>query len=105
MMDVLYQKYSVITFDFVIYMKVKEIQWRRFEEFKNVVIRMGGFYIVLNFFLVIGKIFQDSGIEDLLIEFGVYGCYTVFMLLKGKLYNRGVRVYKFVFEVLLRLQW
>ena len=40
-MDVLRQKHSVITFDLAIYMKAKEIQWRRPEEFKNTVIRMG----------------------------------------------------------------
>ena len=45
MMDVLHQKHSVITFDLAIYMKAKEIQWRRPEEFENTVIRMGGFHI------------------------------------------------------------
>ena len=105
MMDVLHQKHSVITFDLAIYMKAKEIQWRRPEEFKNTVIRMGGFHIALNFLSVIGKIFQDSGIEDLLIESGVYGCHTASMLLKGKSYNRGVRAHKLVLEALLRLQW
>ena len=66
---------------------------------------MGGFHIALNFLSVIGKIFQDSGIEDLLIESGVYGCHTASMLLKGKSYNRGVRAHKLVLEALLRLQW
>ena len=105
MMKALDQKHSVITFDLAIYMKAKEIQWRRPEEFKNTVIRMGGFHIALNFLSVIGKIFQDSGIEDLLIESGVYGCHTASMLLKGKSYNRGVRAHKLVLEALLRLQW
>ena len=66
---------------------------------------MGGFHIALNFLSVIGKIFQDSGIQDLLIESGVYGCHTASMLLKGKSYNRGVRAHKLVLEALLRLQW
>ncbi|CAH3184172.1 unnamed protein product, partial [Porites lobata] len=55
--------------------------------------------------LFIEKIFQDSGIEDLLIESGVYGCHTASMLLKGKSYNRGVRAHKLVLEALLRLRW
>ena len=66
---------------------------------------MEGFYIALNFLSVIGKIFEDSGIEDLLIESGVYGCHTASMLLEGKSYNRGVRAHKHVLEALLRLQW
>ena len=105
MMDVLHQKHSVITFNLAIYMKAKEIQWRRPEEFNNAVIRMGGFHIALNFLSVIGKIFQDSGIEELLIESGVYGCPKASMLLKGKSYNRGVRAHKLVLKALLRLQW
>ena len=99
MMDVLHQKHSVITFDVAIYMKAKEIQWRRPEEFKNTVIRIGGFHIALNFLSVIGKIFQDSGIEDLLIESGVYGCHTASMLLKEKSYNRGVQAHKLVLGI------
>ena len=96
MMAVLNQKHSVITFDLAIYTKAKEIQ--------NTVIRMGGFHIALNFLSVIGKILKDSGIEDLLIESGVYGCHTASMLLKGKSYNRGVHARKLVLEALLRLQ-
>ena len=39
MMDVLHQKHSVITFNLAINRNTKEIQWRRPEEFKNIVIR------------------------------------------------------------------
>ena len=68
-------------------------------------IRIGGFHIAFNFLSVIGKIFQDSGIEDLLIESGVYGCHTTSMLLKGESYNRGARAHKLFLKALLRLQW
>lgn len=105
MMKALNQKHTVITFDLAIYMKAKEIQWRRPEEFKNTVIRMGGFHIALNFLAVIGKIFQDSGLEDLLIESSIYGSNSASALLKGKSYDRGVRAHKLVAEALLRLQW
>ncbi|EDO42601.1 predicted protein [Nematostella vectensis] len=69
------------------------------------IIRMGGFHIALNFIAAIGKMFQDSSIEDLLIESGVFGCSTASSLLKGKSYNRGVRAHKLLLEALLRLQW
>lgn len=105
MMKGLGQRYSVITFDLAIYIKAKEIQWGLPEEFKDTVIRMGGFHVALNYLAVIGKMFQDSGIEDLLIESGVYGSNTASVLLKDKSYNRGVRAHKLVMEALLRLQW
>lgn len=105
MMASLGQQYSVITFDLAIYMKAKEIQWRNPREFADVVIRMGGFHIALNFLAVIGKMFEDSGLADLLVESGVYGFSTAANLLKGKSYNRGVRGHKLVMEALMRLQW
>ena len=99
------QTNSVITFDLAIYVKAKELQWRFVDEFKETVIRMDGFHIALNYLAVIGKKFQDSGLEDLLTESGVYGNNTTLALLKGKSYNRGVRAHKILMEALLRLQW
>ena len=46
-----------------------------------------------------------SGIEDLLIESGVYGSGTASQILKGSSYNRGVRAHKLVMEAMFRLQW
>lgn len=63
---------SVLTFDMAIYVKAKLIQWSSPDEFIDTVIRMGGFHIVLNFLALIGKKYQNSGLEDLLIESGVY---------------------------------
>ena len=54
-MERLSQENSVITFDESIYAEAKEIQWRRPDEFKKLIIRMGGFHIALNFLSVIGK--------------------------------------------------
>ena len=105
MMEALNQRHSVITFDLAIYMKAKEVHWRLPEELKNTVIRMGGFHIALNFLAVIGKRFQDSGLEDLLVESGIYGGNTASVLLKGKSYNRGVRAHKLTMEAMLRLLW
>ena len=48
---ILGQTKSVVTFDLAIHSKGKEIQQRRPDEIKHLVIRMGGFHIALNFFL------------------------------------------------------
>ena len=98
------QSDCVITFDLAIYMKAKEIQWRLAEEFKDTVIRMGGFHKVLNF-LAVSKMYDNSGLEDLLIELDVYASGTASHLLNGKQYNRGVRAHKLVSEAFFRLQW
>jgi len=75
---------TVITFDLAIYSKAKEIQWRFSDEFSIVVVSMGGFYIALNFLSLLGKKFGDSGLDDLLIESGVYAAGSTSALMKGK---------------------
>ena len=46
--------------------------------------RLGSFHLVLNFFAALGKRYQSSGIEDLLIESNTYAPGTVMSLMKGK---------------------
>ena len=99
------QANAVITFDLAIYSKAKEIQWRFPDEFSNVVVRMGGFHIALNFLSLLGKKFADSGLDDLLIESGVYAAGSTSALMKGKSYNRGTRAHKLCLEVFFRLMW
>ena len=100
----LWQQDTVLTFDLLIYMRAKQIQWRYPEEFTNVIIRMGGFHIALNYLGLMGK-YLDSGLDDLLIESGVYAAWIMEALMKGKSYNRGVRAYKLVSEAMFRLMW
>ena len=66
---------------------------------------MGGFHIVMNYLAVLGKKFQSSGIEDLLIESGMYESSTTSILLKENSYNRGIRAHKIAMEAMFRLQW
>ena len=105
MMTILGQKDSVIIFDVAIYVKAKEIQWRLRQAFESMVIRMGGFHVVMNYLAVMGRKYQSSGIEDLLIESGMHGSSKTSILLKGKSYNRGVRAHKIVMEAMPHQQW
>lgn len=104
MMKVLHQQYTVITFDEAIYCKAKEIQWRSPQEFKDTVLRLGGFHTALTFIAVIGKRYEESGLEDLLIEAGVYGSNSVLRIMKGKVYNKGVRAMKLLMEAFSRVR-
>ena len=99
------QEDTVITLDLAIYVKAKQIQWRFANEFSDVVILMGTFDIALNFLAIIGKKYLNSGLEDLLIESGVYAAGATSVLMKGKSYNRGVRAHKLCMEAFFRLMW
>jgi hypothetical protein len=99
------QQDTVITFELAVYIKAKQIQLRSPDEFSDTVIRMGGFHIALNFLSVIGKKYTNSGLDDLLVESGIYAAGTTSALIAGKSYNRGVRAHKLVSEALFRLTW
>ena len=75
------------------------------DEFKNVVLCLGGSHIALNNLLLLGKMYLNSGLEDLLIESGVYAPGTTTALIAGKSYNRGVRTHKLCVEAMFRLMW
>ncbi|PFX14895.1 Uncharacterized protein K02A2.6 [Stylophora pistillata] len=99
------QRDSVITFDLDLYAKAKQLQMKYPNEFKNTVIRMGGFHIALNYLAVLENLYAQSGLEDLLIESGVYVAGTTSVLMLGKSYNKGIRAQKLSMEALFRLLW
>lgn len=103
--DTMGQCESVITFDLALYAKAEQLQMKYPEEFKNTVIRMGGFHIALNYLSLFGRKYANSGLEDLLIESGVYVAVTTSVLMLGKSYNRGIRAHKLIMEALFRLLW
>ena len=49
--------------------------------------------------------YEDSGLEDLLIESDVYSSGAAAALLKGKSYKCGVYGHKFTMGALFRLKW
>ena len=61
---------------------------------------MGGFHAICIFMTVIGKRFASAGLRDIIIEANLVGSGTVEKVLKGKQYNREVRVLKVVYEAL-----
>lgn len=69
----------------------------------NVIVWLGGFYWVKNFFGVIGKCMIELGVEDFWIESDLCGSNVVMKIISGMYYNRVIRVYKLIFEVLERL--
>ena len=95
-----------LVFDHAIYAKALEILCnpanKHLNDFIN--LRMGGFHACGIFIAVIGKRFSSAGLKDVIIETNVVGPGTIESLMKGKQYNRGVRVMKTVFEALQRLK-
>ena len=101
----LHQSTAVITFDLAIYSKEEEIHWRYPEEFQNLVISLGGFHIALKYLALIRKMLQESGLEDVSIESGLYRTSSTMALLQEKSYNSRIGGHKLIMEKLLHLKW
>lgn len=55
--------------------------------------------------LLIGKRFQASGLEDILVESGAVASGSMKGVLSGHHYNRAIRVHKQLSEALECLRW
>ena len=66
--------------------------------------RMGGFDAISMFLAVIGKRFGDGGLYGLIVEANIVGSTTAERVLNRKHSNYGIRVIKYVYEVMQRVK-
>ena len=95
----------ICVFDQAIYCKALEIKSKNVDICKPVVLRLGTFHTLCTMLSIIGKRFQDAGLKDLCIESGIVAEGSVSALLKGRSYNRAIRVHKLAYEALMRVAW
>ena len=99
------QSEVVITFDLTIYVFAKQMQLRYPADFANVIFRLGGFHVTLNYLAIVGKKYRSSSLEDILVESSAYVAGTTSVLMNGRSYSRGVIAHKLCFEALFGLLW
>ena len=59
-------------FDQALYAKAAEVTWIHPDKFMTtIIIRLGVFHTICTLLAIVGKRFQDSGLQDLCIESGV----------------------------------
>jgi hypothetical protein len=83
----------IITFDQPLYLKASEIKASANPgtEVSKIILRLGGFHLLMSFLGSVGKIMEGSGLEELWAT--VYGKNTVSYMLNGHAYARCVRAY------------
>ena len=96
-------KSIVCVFDQSIFAKAMEIKWKEPRKSHDCLIMLGTFHIIMMFMAVIYKWFKDAGLRDLIIQLGLLAEGSVDQVLSGKMYNRGVRVYKLMYGALFSL--
>ena len=93
----------VYVFDQAIYSKACQIKWKEPEKFQSCLLMMGIFHTMIMMFIhILFKRFGDAGMKDALIQSSVIAEGSIKCALRGKCYNRGIRLYKFFYEALLR---
>ena len=83
--------------------KFYHVIWNNPEEFKNVIIHLGDFHRLQEFFCVIGKIIQGSGFEEIVYESGLCTSGRLKGVLSGKQNNRSWLTHEHFAEAIERL--
>ena len=90
----------VCVFDQGIYSEAIEIKCKEKRKFNNCVLMMGMFHMLMMFMHILSKQFSAAGLRDVLIQKGVVAEGSVDKALSGKIYNRGIRLYKLAYEAI-----
>ena len=101
--DQLHLVSTVCVFDQAIYSKGCEIKWKEAEKFQNCLLMLGIFHLLMMYMGISNKRFSDAGLKEALIQSSIIAEGSINSALRGKCYNRGVRLYKTTYEFLLRL--
>ena len=100
--DQLRLKYIVCVFEQAIYCKAIELKWRYPDKYKDCIVMLGIFHMIMMYLGIIGKKFSDASLKDLVVQSDVVATGSADKALSGKMYNRSVRAHKLVYEALYR---
>ena len=82
--------YIVCVFDQGIYCKAMELKWRYPDKYKDCIVMLGIFHMIMMYLGVVGNTFLGAGLNDLIIQSDVVATGSVDKALSGKMYNPSV---------------
>ena len=97
--------YTVVTCDQAVYEIVHALRVRNPEAYSDVVLRMGGLHILMNFMGAIGHIMKCSGLEEVIYEAGILLEGTAKKVMSGKPYYKALAAHTLVLEAISILYW
>ena len=92
----------ICLFDQAIYSKAIEIKWTEKVKLKNALLMMEMFHTIMMFMHILSKRFFDAVLRDVLIQSGIIAEVSIDKALSRKMYNRGIRPYKLMYEAIMR---
>ena len=93
---------TIISLDLQLYSKCMQLRCKP-EIKNNFVFRLGELHIVFAMLKVLGKYIDDSGLDKLFIEAGVYGSTTLRQILEGRHVKRGAEAHVTMYVALSRI--
>ncbi|KAK4309970.1 hypothetical protein Pmani_018437 [Petrolisthes manimaculis] len=91
---------AVVTYDLAVALKAYSIQAIEQPRFDKLLIMLGNFHTELAFYGAIGTMINESGMEYILKEAEVLAEGSMMGFLKGKFYNRCIRIHELLANVL-----
>ena len=85
-----------------VYALIVQLKYENQELFHRILPFLGPFHLQCSFMSAVNKIFNGSGLSDLLVAAEVIAESSVDNALKGKHYKRGVWCFRLMYEVLVR---
>ena len=85
-----------------VYALIVQLKYENLEKFQPVIPVLGAFHAQMSFIAAINKRTKDCGIADLVVGGGVIAEGSVDQALRGKHFNRAIRIFMLVYEVLAR---
>ena len=97
------QEWTFITFDMAAAKKAYDIVWKQPDLYGKVIIHLGGFHTMLSYLAALGNFVRGSGFKEITIEAGLCASGSLEQVMKGKHYNRCMRVHTTMTEALERM--
>lgn len=97
------QQFTLVTFDLAVAKMAYSLVWQHKQLYSDVIIHLGVFHVICAYLKAIGKMMCGSGFEEIVIDSRICASGSIEKVMKGKHYNRSLRVHKAVLESLERL--
>ena len=79
-----------------------ELKWRCPDKYKDCIVMLGIFHMIMMHLGIIGNKFSDAGLKILIIQSELVATGSVDKAFSGKMYNPSVRAHKIIYEALYR---